>query len=39
MLRVIINGYSGSMGKVLTKCVNEDSELQLVCGVSRERCV
>jgi len=36
MLRVIINGYSGSMGKVLTKCVNEDSELQLVCGVSRD---
>ncbi|WP_434798195.1 4-hydroxy-tetrahydrodipicolinate reductase [Terrisporobacter vanillatitrophus] len=36
MLKVIINGYSGSMGKVLTKCVNEDSELQLVCGVSRD---
>mgnify|MGYP000157763997 FL=1 len=36
MLRVIINGYSGSMGKVLTKCVNEDSELQLVCGASRD---
>lgn len=36
MLRVIINGYSGSMGKVLTKCVNEDSELELVCGVSRD---
>lgn len=36
MLRVIINGYSGSMGKVLTKCVNEDNELQLVCGVSRD---
>ena len=36
MLRVIINGYSGSMGKVLTKCVNEDSELQLVCGVSKD---
>ena len=36
MLRVIINGYSGSMGKVLTKCVNEDSELQLVCGSSRD---
>ena len=36
MLKVIINGYSGSMGKVLTKCVNEDSELQLVCGVSKD---
>lgn len=36
MYRVIINGYSGKMGVVLTKCVNEDSELQLVCGVSRD---
>lgn len=36
MLKVIINGYSGTMGKVLTKCVNEDGELQLVCGVSRD---
>ncbi|WP_455538122.1 4-hydroxy-tetrahydrodipicolinate reductase [Terrisporobacter sp.] len=36
MLRIIINGYSGSMGKVLTKCVNEDSELQLICGASRD---
>ena len=36
MLRVIISGYSGSMGKVLTKCVNEDSELEIVCGVSRD---
>ena len=25
-----------AMGRVLTKCVNEDSELQLVCGVSRD---
>lgn len=36
MLKVIISGYSGSMGKVLTKCVNEDNELQLVCGVSKD---
>lgn len=36
MLKVIINGYSGAMGRVLTKCVNEDNELQLVCGVSRD---
>ena len=32
MLRVIISGYSGKMGKVLTKCINEDSELEIVCG-------
>lgn len=36
MLKVIISGYSGSMGKVLTKCVNEDNELELVCGVSKD---
>lgn len=36
MLRVIINGYSGTMGKVLTKCVNEDSELEIICGVSKD---
>lgn len=37
MLKVIINGYSGSMGKVLTKCVNEDEDIQLVCGVSKDK--
>lgn len=37
MLKIIINGYSGAMGRVLTKCVNEDSELQLVCGVSKDK--
>ena len=36
MLRIIINGYSGSMGKVLTKCANEDSELEIVCGSSKD---
>lgn len=36
MLKVIINGYSGAMGKVLTKCVNEDSELELVCASSKD---
>ena len=36
MLKVIINGYSGAMGKVLTKCVIEDSELQLVCASSKD---
>ena len=36
MLRVIISGYSGSMGKVLTKCANEDSELEIVCVASKD---
>ena len=36
MLRVIISRYSGSMGKVLTKCANEDSELEIVCGASKD---
>ena len=36
MLKIIISGYSGSMGKVLTKCANEDSELEIVCGASKD---
>ena len=36
MLKIIIKGYSGSMGKVLTKCANEDSELEIVCGSSKD---
>lgn len=35
MLKVIINGCLGKMGKVLTKCVQDDDELELVCGVSQ----
>ncbi|WP_290685503.1 4-hydroxy-tetrahydrodipicolinate reductase [Intestinibacter sp.] len=33
-LKVIINGYSGTMGQVLTKCILADEELELVAGVS-----
>ncbi len=33
-MKVIINGYSGTMGQVLTKCVLDDEELLLVAGVS-----
>ncbi|MGL5693315.1 MAG: 4-hydroxy-tetrahydrodipicolinate reductase [Peptostreptococcaceae bacterium] len=33
MLKVIINGCSGKMGRVLAKCVSDDAELELVCGV------
>jgi len=34
MLKVIVNGCLGKMGKVLTRCVQEDEQLELVCGVS-----
>lgn len=33
-MKVIINGYSGTMGQVLTKCVADDEELELVAGIS-----
>lgn len=36
MRRVIVSGYSGKMGVVLTKCINEDSDLEIVCGVSKD---
>ena len=33
-MKVVINGYSGTMGQVLTKCVAYDEELELVAGIS-----
>ena len=33
-MKVIINGYSGTMGQVLTKCITDDEEMELVAGVS-----
>ena len=33
-MKLIINGYSGTMGQVLTKCIQADEELELVAGVS-----
>ncbi|MGM9532560.1 4-hydroxy-tetrahydrodipicolinate reductase [Intestinibacter sp.] len=33
-MKLIINGYSGTMGQVLTKCVLADEEIELVAGVS-----
>lgn len=36
MLKVIINGCSGKMGRVLTKCINESSDFELICGVSHQ---
>ena len=34
MLKVIVNGCSGKMGRVLSKCVMDDYDLELICGVS-----
>lgn len=34
MIKVIVNGSLGKMGKVLTRCVQEDKGLELVCGCS-----
>lgn len=36
MLKVIVNGCLGKMGNVLTNCICKDSDLELVCGVSKE---
>lgn len=33
-MKVIVNGYSGTMGQVLTKCISDDEEMELVAGVS-----
>lgn len=35
MLKVIVSGCLGKMGLVLTKCIQEDIELELVCGSSQ----
>lgn len=34
MLKVIVNGCSGKMGRVLSKCIMDDYDLELICGVS-----
>ncbi len=34
MIKVIVNGSLGKMGKVLTRCVNEDKDTELICGCS-----
>lgn len=35
MQKVIINGCFGKMGAVLTRCIQEDKDLDLICGVSQ----
>lgn len=35
MLKVIVNGSLGKMGKVLINCIKEDSSLELIGGVSK----
>ncbi len=34
-MKVLLSGYSGHMGQVLSKMIIEDSELELVCGVDK----
>ena len=36
MLKVIISGCSGKMGRVLAKCINEEPNLEILCGVCKE---
>lgn len=36
MLKVIVNGCLGKMGIVLTNCISEDDDLELVCGISKD---
>jgi 4-hydroxy-tetrahydrodipicolinate reductase len=35
MLKIIVSGYNGTNGSILTKCIDEDENLELICGVSR----
>ena len=34
-MKVLVSGYNGHMGQVLSKMIKEDNELELVCGVDR----
>ena len=34
MIKIIVNGSLGKMGKVLTRCIKEDKDTELVCGCS-----
>lgn len=36
MLKVIVNGCSGKMGRVLANCIKNDDKLKLVCGVDSQ---
>lgn len=35
MLRIIVSGYNGANGSMLTQCIDENENLELICGVSR----
>ena len=35
MLKVMVNGSLGKMGKVLTSCIKDEPSLELVCGISK----
>ena len=34
-MKVLVSGYMGHMGQVLSKMINDDNELELVCGVDK----
>lgn len=34
MLKVIVNGCSGKMGRVLCKCIEDETNLELICGIA-----
>ncbi|MDR0880306.1 MAG: 4-hydroxy-tetrahydrodipicolinate reductase [Clostridioides sp.] len=34
-MKIIVSGYTGENGKILTECIDENENLDLVCGVSR----
>lgn len=36
MIRVILNGCNGKMGRVLTKLINEEKDMEVVAGIDRE---
>lgn len=38
MIKVMVNGCTGTMGKILVNLIQEDDCLKFVCGVSRSAC-
>jgi len=36
LIRVILNGYNGKMGKVLVKLISLDNEMEIVAGIDRD---
>lgn len=36
MIKVLVNGYSGNMGKILTRCIEETSDMSVIYGIDKE---